>query len=181
MGRRYTPTTTARTGVWNERLESPMLVLANASYRDNIESLISRLYSDLHEKEMKRVRCPEMRKSLGLLKRRNAVDSRTELVLNKFGEKYIEQGIQLGIEKGIKQGRLKDAGKMIAAGFHFSTISEITEIPVEEIEMIEKEIGFGRMEEKMQIASRMLHAGFPVATISSMTDLSEAEIAAIGK
>ena len=108
-----------------------------------------------------------------MLKRRNAVDSRTELVLNKFGEKYIEQGIE--------QGRLKVAGKMIAAGFPFSTISEITEIPIEEIEMIEKEISFGRMEEKMQIASRMLHEGFPISTISSMTDLPEAEIAAIGK
>ena len=89
---------------------------------------ISRLYSDLHEKEMKRVRCPEMRKSLGLLKRRNAVDSRTELVLNKFGEKYI------------KQGRLQVAEKMIAEGFPFSTISDITEIPVEEIEKLKTRI-----------------------------------------
>ena len=56
----------------DEMLESPMLVLANASYRDNIESLIS-MYSDLHENDLERVRCPEIRECLGLLKGRNAM------------------------------------------------------------------------------------------------------------
>ena len=116
------------------------IVLANGSYRDTIETEISRLYSDLYETELKKVRRPEMRKCLGKVKGDEGMLSteRGYSVIERIRGEGILIGEEKGLKKGIKKERRQIAMKMIAAGFPSSTISGITEIPISEIEKLRK-------------------------------------------
>ena len=49
-------------------------------------------------------------------------------------------GERKGLEKGIEKGRMEDAAKMLAAGFPLSTIADITELSIGEIEKLRKDI-----------------------------------------
>ncbi len=59
-------------------------------------------------------------------------------------EKGIEQGIEKGIEQGIEQGielkAINGAKKMLERGFSIDDVIEITELPIEQIKILEKEI-----------------------------------------
>ena len=111
------------------------IVLANGSYRDSIETEISRLYSDLYETELEKVRRPEMRKCLGRVKGEDGMLS------TERGYSVIEMIKAEGRDEGRIEGRMEAAVKMIAAGFPSSTISGITEIPITEIEKLRKNSG----------------------------------------
>ena len=120
------------------------IVLANGSYRDTIETEISRLYSDLYETELEKVRRPEMRKCLGKVKGDEGMLS-TERGYSVI-ERIRGEGILIGEKKGRKEGRdegriegkMETAVKMLAAGLPSSTISGFTEIPISEIEKLRK-------------------------------------------
>ena len=117
------------------------IVLANGSYRDTIETEISRLYSDLYETELEKVRRPEMRKCLGRVKGEGGMLSteRGYSVIEMIKAEGRDEGMKKGIEKGRDEGRMEDAVKMIALGFPLSTIADITDIPINEIEELRKD------------------------------------------
>ena len=102
------------------------IVLANGSYRDTIETEISRLYSDLYETELEKMRSPEMRKCLGKVKGEDGMLS------TERGYSVIER-IKA---EGRDVGKMEAAVRMIAAGFPSSTIADITELPAVEIEKL---------------------------------------------
>ena len=108
------------------------IVLANGSYRDTIETEISRLYSDLYETELEKVRRPEMRKCLGRVKGEDGMLS------TERGYSVIERIKAEGRNEGRNEGKREAAVKMIAAGFPSSIISSITDIPIGEIEKLRK-------------------------------------------
>ena len=51
-------------------------------------------------------------------------------------EKIKAEGYKEGFEIGLKKSRMEVAVKMIAAGFPSSSIADITEMPIEEIEKL---------------------------------------------
>ena len=114
------------------------IVLANGSYRDTIETEISRLYSDLYETELEKMRSPEMRKCLGRVKGEGGMLSteRGYSVIERIKAEGRNEGILIGERKGIEKGRMEAALKMIAMGFPSSTIADITELPAVEIEKL---------------------------------------------
>ena len=61
-----------------------------------------------------------------------------ELVLNKFGEKYIEQGMKRGMKEGRMEEKTQIASRMLHAGFPVSTISNMTDLSEAEIAAIGK-------------------------------------------
>ena len=122
------------------------IVLANGSYRDSIETEISRLYRDLHETDPGKIRRPEMRKCLGRVKGEDGMLSteRGYSVIERIKAEGRDEGILIGerkgLEKGIEKGRMEDSAKMLAAGFPLSTIADITELSTGEIEKLRKDI-----------------------------------------
>ena len=122
------------------------IVLANGSYRDTIETEISRLYRDLYETDPGKIRRPEMRKCLGRVKGEGGMLSteRGYSVIERIKAEGRDEGILIGerkgLEKGIEKGRMEDAAKMLAAGFPLSTIADITELSIGEIEKLRKDI-----------------------------------------
>ena len=108
------------------------IVLANGSYRDTIETEISRLYSDLYETDPGKIRRPEMRKCLGRVKGEGGMLS------TERGYSVIERIKAEGRNEGRNEGKREAAVKMIAAGFPSSIISSITDIPIGEIEKLRK-------------------------------------------
>ena len=118
------------------------IVLANGSYRDTIETEISRLYSDLYETELGKIRRPEMRKCLGKVKGDEGMLSteRGYSVIEKIKAEGYKEGFEEGFKIGLKKSRMKIAMRMIAAGFPSSTIADITELSAVEIEKLKKEL-----------------------------------------
>ena len=116
------------------------IVLANGSYRDTIETEISRLYRDLYETDPGKIMRPEMRKCLGRVKGEGGMLSteRGYSVIERIKAEGRNEGILIGERKGIEKGRMEAALKMIAMGFPSSTIADITEIPIGEIEKLRK-------------------------------------------
>ena len=112
------------------------IVLANGSYRDTIETEISRLYSDLYETELEKMRSPEMRKCLSRVKGEDGMLS-TERGYSVI-ERIKAEGRNEGLNAGRNEGKREAAVKMIAAGFPSSIISSITDIPIGEIEKLRK-------------------------------------------
>ena len=122
------------------------IVLANGSYRDTIETEISRLYRDLYETDPGKIMRPEMRKCLGRVKGEGGMLSteRGYSVIERIKAEGRNEGILIGerkgLEKGIEKGRMEAAAKMLATGFPLSTIADITELSTGEIEKLRKDI-----------------------------------------
>ena len=65
----------------------------------------------------------------------------------KEGEKIMEvmnsyerKGMEKGIEEGIKEGKIAVAEKMLEKGMNIEEIADLTELPVEEVERLKRDL-----------------------------------------
>jgi hypothetical protein len=64
------------------------------------------------------------------------VNHMLEITMQSWANKYLAQGINKGREEGIEKGKVEIALKMIAKDKSFEEISEITELPIDQIKKL---------------------------------------------
>jgi len=61
-------------------------------------------------------------------------------LINEIEERGEKKGIEKGMEKGIEKGKIETAIKMLKEGVDIAFISRITDLPVEKINDLQKEL-----------------------------------------
>ena len=119
-------------------------VLANGSYRDTIESVESRFYSDLYEKRISNIKCPEMREGLSKVKGNKTMIERTYGILENYQSKWVQQGIQQGMRQGVHTGKKDIAMNMIRSKkYSLAEIASLTKLSISEINEIASDMNKG--------------------------------------
>ncbi len=122
------------------------LTVANSSYRDTIETEISKLYSDLHEKEISRMKCPVMRKSLENVKGGEIMEAKAYRIMDQLREEFLNEGLETGRREGLMEGRRKSseqiAERMLKTGeFQIEQIASLTGLSVSDVNAIASRLG----------------------------------------
>ncbi len=115
-------------------------VLANGSYRDTIESVESRFYSDLYEKRISNIKCPEMREGLSKVKGNKAMIERTYGILEKYQSKWMQEGMQQGVHTGKKDVAMN---MLKNRKYSYSEIASLTKLSISEISEIASDMNKG--------------------------------------
>ena len=118
-------------------------VVANGSYRDNIESVESLFYRDLYERDIGKMRCPEMRAGLEDVKGGEEMIERTygELIqrtMEIFKDEWDKQAEQ----KGVIKDKRNIAMRMLKSNkYPISEIATIVDLPQKEVEKMASKLG----------------------------------------
>ncbi len=124
------------------------LAVADTSCRDRIKPRLEALFSDLHEKNISRIKCPEMREALERVKGNEERIMDTYNILGEFGEKLWKkakaegeaEGKREGFANGKARGRFETERRIVVSmlkkKYSPEDIAAITGIPVKDVEKI---------------------------------------------
>ena len=112
-------------------------IVANGSYRDTMESELSRLLSDLSEKDLGRMRSPMMRAALYRVKGDEMMLRDTYGMLYRIETENLEKGMEKGRKEGSAERQRQIAMKMLRKkSYAISEVAELTELPIKEVERL---------------------------------------------
>ena len=113
------------------------LVLVNGSYRDTIESVESCFCSDLYQRDVNMIKCPEMRKALENVKGSEKAMRKTYKVIKELYGDDIEKSKAAEFKKGALSGKkeamLDIAVSMLKAKYAPAEIASITKLSLETV------------------------------------------------
>lgn len=130
------------------------IVLANGEYRDNMESEISKLFSDLYEADPEKVKVPELKEIMKSMKEGNEPMTKVDAILSRVREESMASGMAKGMAEGMASGIAKGMAEGMAKGSANASI---------------------------QHAKKLIELGMPYQQIAWVIDSSEEEVAEIAE
>ena len=120
------------------------LVLVNGSYHDTIESVESCFCSDLYQRDVNMIKCPEMRKALENVKGSEKTMRKTYKVIKELYGDDIEKSkaaeFRKGALSGKKEAMLDIAVSMLKAKYAPAEIASITKLSLETVNELAQSI-----------------------------------------
>ena len=120
------------------------MIVANGAYRDKIETDLSKLFSDLHESDPKKMKVPVLRKAMEQLKGSDGrMRSEFDRMMSSIKKDIREEGKAIGLKEGkavglkegkaigLEEGKAAVARKMIKASMPFETIANLTDLDLD--------------------------------------------------
>ena len=113
------------------------IVLANGEYRDNIESEISKLFSDLYEADPEKMKVPELKEIMKSMKEGNEPMTKVDAILSRVREETLAEGMA----KGAANASIQYTKKLIELGMPYQQIAGVIDSSVEEVIKIAERMG----------------------------------------
>ncbi len=120
------------------------VIVANGAYRDRIETDLSKLFSDLHESDPKKMKVPVLRKAMEQLKGRDGrMRSEFDRMMSSIKKDIREEGKAIGMKEGLAEGRADIARNMIRESFPPERIAQLTGLSQDDVCRIAAEMAEG--------------------------------------